>query len=172
MVCGANLKGLGMAIHAYAQDNSGEYPTVDRWCDLLVQHAKVPGKSFICRGSDSRLGESSYAINKNLAGRRVSDVAGDVVLLFETNFGRTSAGRNSLLRDRESYNSKGGPGQRYDRRFGGPLDGSNKVYEQRWNQPGGAELLTIENHKGCNVLFNDLKVKFIRTEELDKLKWK
>ena len=43
-----------------------------------------------------------------------------------------------------------------------------------WNQVGGPELLTTDNHngKGCNVLFNDLTVEFVKTEELAKLKWK
>ena len=42
-----------------------------------------------------------------------------------------------------------------------------------WNQFGGPELLTTENHKGkgCNILFNDGHVEFIRKEELDKLNW-
>lgn len=42
-----------------------------------------------------------------------------------------------------------------------------------WNQFGGPGLLTFENHggKGCNILFNDLHVEFVRTERLGKLKW-
>jgi hypothetical protein len=43
-----------------------------------------------------------------------------------------------------------------------------------WNQFGGAEILTTENHngKGCYVLFNDLSTRFVKIEELGKLKWK
>ena len=43
-----------------------------------------------------------------------------------------------------------------------------------WNQYGGPELLTFDNHKGKNafVLFNDGCIKFIKTEDVDKLKWK
>lgn len=42
-----------------------------------------------------------------------------------------------------------------------------------WNQFGGKELLTTENHKGdgCNVLFNDGDVKFVKPERLGELKW-
>jgi hypothetical protein len=173
-VCGAHLKGLGMGIHVYAQNNSGKYPTVGEWCDLLIQHAGVRPKSFVCAGSGSRLGESSYAINKHVAGKKVSDVAGDVVLLFETNFGKAPTGRNGFLRNRKSYKSGDGRGNRDDRRFGGPADNSTKVYELRWNQSGGAELLTTENHKGegCNILFNDRSVKFVRADQLSELRWK
>ena len=44
-----------------------------------------------------------------------------------------------------------------------------------WNQHGGPELFTIDNHdpKGGCVLLNDGTVKFIRTkEELQQLRWK
>jgi len=43
-----------------------------------------------------------------------------------------------------------------------------------WNQFGGPEILTAENHKGkgCNILFNDGSVIFVRTDQLGKLKWK
>jgi len=42
-----------------------------------------------------------------------------------------------------------------------------------WNQVGGPEILTTENHKGkgCNVLFNDYHVEFVKTERLGELKW-
>lgn len=44
-----------------------------------------------------------------------------------------------------------------------------------WNQHGGPELFTFDNHdpRGGGVLFNDGTVKFIRTrEELQQLRWK
>ncbi len=44
-----------------------------------------------------------------------------------------------------------------------------------WNQHGGPELFTVENHdpKGGYVLFNDGRTKFIRTQdELEQLQWK
>jgi len=49
------------------------------------------------------------------------------------------------------------------------------LFESRpgWNQVGGPEILTTENHKwkGCNILFNDGRVEFVRTERLGELKW-
>ncbi len=43
-----------------------------------------------------------------------------------------------------------------------------------WNQSGGPEILTTNNHQGegCNVLFMDSHVEFVKTEDLDDLKWK
>ncbi len=42
-----------------------------------------------------------------------------------------------------------------------------------WNQSGGHEILTTDNHKGkgCNILFMDSHVEFVKTEELKDLKW-
>jgi len=42
-----------------------------------------------------------------------------------------------------------------------------------WNQHGGPELLTFENHrvKGCNILFNDGEVGFVKPERLGELNW-
>jgi hypothetical protein len=44
-----------------------------------------------------------------------------------------------------------------------------------WNQSGGPELLSMENHKGkgCNVLFNDLgPARFVTPKQVGELKWK
>ena len=43
-----------------------------------------------------------------------------------------------------------------------------------WNQSGGPELMTFENHddKGCHVLFNNGSVEFITPEQAEELKWK
>jgi len=46
--------------------------------------------------------------------------------------------------------------------------------ELGWNQFGGPELLTATHHKGfgCNILFNDGHVEFIKPRRFGKLKWK
>ena len=49
------------------------------------------------------------------------------------------------------------------------------LFETRpgWNQTGGPEILTTDNHNGngCNILFNDGHVEFVRTEDINDLKW-
>ena len=44
---------------------------------------------------------------------------------------------------------------------------------QGWNQSGGPEILSTENHngEGCNILFNGSLTKFIKTEDLNDLRW-
>lgn len=43
-----------------------------------------------------------------------------------------------------------------------------------WNQTGGSEMMTTENHRGegCNVVFIDSHVEFVKTQELSRLRWK
>ncbi|UCC22262.1 MAG: DUF4190 domain-containing protein [Planctomycetota bacterium] len=45
--------------------------------------------------------------------------------------------------------------------------------EPGWNQSGGREILTTDNHQGegCNVLFVDGYVGFVGTEDINDLKW-
>ena len=49
------------------------------------------------------------------------------------------------------------------------------VFESKpgWNQSGGIELVNIESHQGegCNILFVDGSVKFVKPEEIPKLRW-
>lgn len=42
-----------------------------------------------------------------------------------------------------------------------------------WNQFGGPEILTTDNHEGegCNVLFIDLHIQFVRTKYSNDLNW-
>ena len=142
MICRSHLHRLGVAMRIYANDYDGKYPTVEKWCDLLVQSGDIDEKQFVCRsalkGGDK--GRCHYAMNPNCEPNSPEDM----VLLFETKEG--------------------------------------------WNQSGGPEILTFENHKGkdkssqflgkifkgkgCNVLFNSLHVEFVKPEQISKLKWK
>ncbi len=127
IMCRINLSMLCKSIRIYANDYDGEYPTADKWCDLLLQHAGITEKQFVCRGAFKKGNKKPchYAINPNTEPNSPEDI----VLLFETNGG--------------------------------------------WNQFGGPELLTTENHKGngCNVLFNDGSIEFVKPERLGELKW-
>jgi hypothetical protein len=123
--CQNKLHALGVALQCYADIDNQNYPSPDKWCDLLVEGdymLKGP-KLFLCnRWAD---GPSHYAMNPNAE----PNSPPDTVLLFETNAG--------------------------------------------WNQFGGPEILTTENHitEGSNILFNDGSVRFIKTRYLPKLKW-
>ena len=172
-VCGTNVSSLGKAMQIYANDYDDQYPTADKWCDLLIAYLEVSPKQFVCPLSDVIEGESSYAMNKNVVGKKVSEIPEDVVLLFETNLGKNPAGRQELLGNRDWYKELSSRGDRWDLKWIKKYRSSEKVYKQRWNQVGGPEILTTENHKGkgCNVLFNNGRVEFVKPEQLGELKW-
>jgi len=81
MRCETNLSGLGKAIQIYTYDSDGKYPTRSKWCDLLIEHADVTEKSFVCRAAEK--GRGHYAINPDCG----PNSPPDVVLLFETRSG-------------------------------------------------------------------------------------
>ena len=122
LICGVNLSNLGKAMWMYC-DDFGEYPTRDKWCDLLLEHGNVSKEMFKCPGNKKQ--RCSFAINPKA--RR--SAPGDVVVLFET---------------------KGG-----------------------WNQVGGQELLTSDNHEGRGgyVCFNDGHVQLVTAERAEDLEW-
>jgi len=80
MVCGTNMSGLGKAMFIYSSDH-GKYPTPDKWCDLLMEHADVRGKTFLCYGAvqNGDEGPCHYAMNPHC--RPNSNP--EMVLLFE-----------------------------------------------------------------------------------------
>jgi len=161
ILCAANLHVLGIALQIYADGYDDQYPAAEKWCDLLVQYCEVEPRQFVCPSSDAKEGESSFAFNRNLIGKKPTEVPPDIVVLFETNLGKNPAGRQGLLADRDWHKFLEYP------------DSGKKVYKLRWNQVGGPEILTIENHKGkgCNVLFNNGRVEFVRRERFGELEW-
>ncbi len=167
--CSTNIYGLAKAMVVYAHDSeSGGLLPADQWCDLLVSLDYTPPKQFVCKNSDAVEGESSYAINVNAAGENLSGLPGDMVLLFETDFGKDPNGRQAFLKERAWYPALYGS----ESSSGGQI----KVHKDRWNQVGGPEILTADrNHyevgKGCYVAFIDTHVEYVKKKDLSQLKW-
>ena len=90
VVCGMNLKGLGVAMWTYANDYDNRYPTPDRWCDLLIQHDYTTEKQFKCPCCK---GPCSYAMNPNCE----PNSPPDTVLLFESQPGWNQFGGPEIL---------------------------------------------------------------------------
>jgi hypothetical protein len=124
------MVGLGKTIQFYANDFNDSLPPGDKWCDVLAGREGMTMPFFVCVRAHLPDHQSSYAINANVVGRKVGELPGDVVLLFESK-----------------------PG---------------------WNQVGGPELLSTENHegKGCSILFGDRHAEFVERKRLATLKWK
>ena len=171
--CAEQLRQFGRLMLVYDGGNGEIRPTADKWCDLFVKYLEVRPEEFICKGSDAKIGESSYAVNKNVADKTNSQISINVVSLFETDFGITTAGRQELLQNREWYKVLG-PNGSWRASWVQKYRASEKIYNLRWNQVGGPEILTTEHHKGqgCNVLLHHGNVQFVKPEQFAKLKWK
>lgn len=89
--CQINLREIAKAIRVYMNDNENHYPTADKWCDLLVEHADVDERLFVCPSVRKR--KCNYAINPNCT----PDSPPDTVLVFETKTSWNQFGGIELL---------------------------------------------------------------------------
>ena len=94
MVCGINMSALGKAMRIYASDYDDEYPTLSKWCDLLIEHAEVSPMTFRCKGAPE--GPCNYAMNKYIEELGTASPP-DMVLLFETHPGWNQSGGPHIL---------------------------------------------------------------------------
>jgi hypothetical protein len=105
MGCGRNLKQIGNAIAIYSQNNEGQYPDPNKWCDLLVKNNLVDWKTFYCNDVKSRWKRQAipWPIPKNqrsyfaMNSYCKPNSPPDTVLLFETEGGWNLAGGHELL---------------------------------------------------------------------------
>lgn len=163
VVCSTNLKGLGTALTVYASDYDGVLPS-DNWCDRLVEEADVSPKSLQCPLSDSVTGESDYCLNQYAAGRKLSELPADMVLLFESVYIPGSEQAREPIHNRTGFSELAIMSEIFAR-------SDEKVYLDKWNRVGGPELLTYDRHEGCNILFADGHTAFVKPSELSALRW-
>ncbi len=131
--CLSNMSELRTSLKGYALNHDGLLPAGPNWCDELLQENDELAAIFVCQYSDGKPGQSSYALNKNVAGQKLSDLPRDTVLLFETTAG--------------------------------------------WNQVGGPELVTTDNHSlitgaHCNVIFARGRAQHFPSDKIDEFRWK
>jgi prepilin-type processing-associated H-X9-DG protein len=105
IMCVANLSSLGTTMTVYTEDHNDMYPPADNWCALLIADGNESPFEFICPGSSAVKGESSYAININVAGKKISGIPPDTVVLFETNPGVNPAGGPEILSTKNHQNN-------------------------------------------------------------------
>jgi hypothetical protein len=103
-----NLELLGKEFVQYAKDNDGHLPEAEKWCDLLLEHNKNLTRENFKHPQPVMLqlqGKCHFAFNKNLSRRRLAEIPGDVVLLFEADGDWNLTGTGELLATR--YSDKG-----------------------------------------------------------------
>ena len=157
-MCGRNLSYLGKSMLVYSNDYDGQLPTGESWCDLLVMYVDVEADYFRCKKSGDVVGQSSYALNRNLLGKSFDELDDEMVLAFETNLGKGSplVPVESRAYYKDFPSSKSPP----------------MVAGLRWNQVGGPEIAAGDNHGGTYyILFVDMHVEYVRSKGLAYLDW-
>lgn len=95
--CMMNAKQLALGLRVYIYDHYERLPPADAWCDAALPY--VMGRwVFVCPEAHD-LG-SGYALNKALAGKRLSDIRDQsrTVLIYESDLGWNGAGGPETVR--------------------------------------------------------------------------
>ena len=82
--CVSNVKQVSLAVRLYADENEGKCPQAVNWCDAITPN--LEGKHvFQC---PQRAGnEGAFAFNAKLAGKTLSAIPPDTVMIFESSSG-------------------------------------------------------------------------------------
>ena len=152
-ICATNLALIWKAMSTYENEHGGKYPPVDQWCDLLEKQYGMTQRQFVCLSAK----EDNYSYTTD------SNSPNDRIFLYKDPNGRHFYKKRSYY----SLNPNAEPNSPADLVL---------IFESKggWNQFGGMELVAPQNHRGrgCNVLFNDGHVNFVRTKDLKNLRWK
>ena len=160
LICGKNIEELGISLRQYASDHQGQYPPPDKWCDMLYEKNNRVIPPLVCKVARTDTVYRSDNPNEpdpNLIFRRVSSNTNEPnkyiyvikVSTYALNPNATGKSSKDVVLLFEST-----PG---------------------WNQSGTEEILQTWDHgtgEGCNVLFNNGSVKFIKANKIKNLKWK
>ena len=95
--CVNHVKEIGLAVRLYADENDGQSPPAVSWCDAILPSLPKP-ESLQCPGRRDL--KSGYGFNQRVAGRTLSSIPPDTVMIFETGRGwNASGGQDDLLPD-------------------------------------------------------------------------
>jgi hypothetical protein len=87
--CEQNIKQISLALRLYADENDQQYPPAVNWCDAILRNLAGP-EVFRC--PRQRGLQSAYGFNETIAGRKLSSISGDTVMLFEASSGWNVSG--------------------------------------------------------------------------------
>jgi hypothetical protein len=152
MVCGSHLAGIGKAMQAYTEANDGKFPTPAKWCDLPRSSTAITPTDFQCTPYRQLVKMNKYPLERYFHAQwRMTQYLKPGACDFAMN---PLAAGNGVPRDPNLVLAfETGPG---------------------WNQVAGPEALTADHHEGdgASILFQDMHVCFVKTQEFAKLRWK
>ena len=90
--CMNNVKQLELALIMFADDNDGQLPPANGWCDAIRRYTGGSREVFRCASQPGQ--ECTYALNAKLEGKKLSELSspGQTVMVFESNAGMNKAG--------------------------------------------------------------------------------
>ena len=92
--CSNNARQVALAVRLYADENDGKCPPAVNWCDAILNN--LPGPDAL--QCPQRRGEKSgFAFNAKLAGKTLSSIPPDTVLIFESDGGWNFTGGPSAV---------------------------------------------------------------------------
>jgi prepilin-type processing-associated H-X9-DG protein len=127
IVCMTHLKSVAVSFQLYADDFDGCLPSTESWCDAIGKYIS-PGM-LVCPGSNAKEGQSSYAMNEYLDGKKLDELPPDLVLLFDSKPGWNKAGGPEIL-TMENHKGKGCNVLFVDGHM--KLIGADKISELKW----------------------------------------
>ncbi len=158
--CRLNLLLLYGAMQRYTNDYV-QYPTPNKWCDLIVENTGQTPPSFCCPATKHK--------THHITSEPIEKMNLPKDMIFVTEFNNVVQERRYLYLIKRSHyamNPNCSPNSPPDIVL---------LFETEdgWNQFGGPELLTTKHHKGkgCNILFNDGRFEFVKKEQLGNLNW-
>jgi prepilin-type processing-associated H-X9-DG protein len=164
------MSGLGKAMLIYANDYNDTFPTTSKMMPALARTRTI-AQRMVCANNMSGLGKAMLLYAND----------------YNDKFPTPSKWCDLLIEHAEvtpkSFRCKGAPE--------GPCNYAMNINVEKmsiasqpdmvllfettpgWNQVGGSEILTTENHQGegCNILFVDGHIQFVKTKGLQNLKW-
>jgi hypothetical protein len=149
--CYTNLHGLGNAINVYTFDYEDKYPTPSKWTDLLIKHADVNPKSFICPGFKNS--KYNFAMNR-YASADPNNISPDMVILFESKIDAPNQfGGQELIASTNHLKDK------------------HHINWPTFSESFSEEKIGTDFH-GCLILFHDGSIRFVKEKDFPSLKWK
>lgn len=96
--CMNNVKQLNLAIIMYANDHGEQFPSADKWCDLVKPYLGGSDAAFHCASQSND--RCSYAFNAGLAGRKLTEVTSpaETILVFSSADGWNQSGNRAALK--------------------------------------------------------------------------
>jgi len=163
--CDSLLSNLANAMIFYVNNGTYYLPKTN-WSDALIENPCTHDESFRCQASDAVQGESSYAMNKYIAGKRFSTLPSDVVLFFESDKGVEAGPRTTPITTHPYFEEWSVFGDYNEKML---------VYKNRFNQLGGPEDVAFrheqDGQRGCNIAFVDGHTEFVTEDRISGLRW-